>query len=267
MRKISSQTPLQQRISLGYPQDLLARTSTKSGICEDLDRIPTRSPSKNLIQQDCPTAPNCRRAQRAQTGPSGPTQRVRRAPPDGPDRRDGPNGPNGPNPAEDHGHVWRRKKVIWEDHDVVMFTLLTIYSDGFQARDFNLLWLSKNLSCRWPMSTWCHCIPGDISAPPYSMFPYVSFCNSVWDEAHELDWRGTPDQHRVPALMVLSGESSVDMESNSSSWDSVVRSRVFPLTWTGFWMANTFKQQSVSGACLWHQRLKRCGQMGHADCV
>jgi hypothetical protein len=31
------------------------------------------------------------------------------------------------------------KKVIWEDHDVVMFTLLTIYSDGFQARDFNLL--------------------------------------------------------------------------------------------------------------------------------
>ena len=66
MRKISSQTPLQQRISLGYPQDLLARTSTKSGIFEDLDRIPTRSPSKNLIQQDCPTAPNCRRAQWAQ---------------------------------------------------------------------------------------------------------------------------------------------------------------------------------------------------------
>ena len=66
MRKISSQTPLQQRISSGYPQDLLARTSTKSGIFEDLDRIPTRSPSKNLIQQDCPTAPNCRRAQRAQ---------------------------------------------------------------------------------------------------------------------------------------------------------------------------------------------------------
>ena len=76
MRKISSQTPLQQRISLGYPQDLLARTSTKSGIFEDVDRIPTTSPSKNLIHQDCPTAPNCRRAQRAQRAqPAQPSRR------------------------------------------------------------------------------------------------------------------------------------------------------------------------------------------------
>ena len=100
MRKISSQTPLQQRISLGYPQDLLARTSTKSGIFEDLDRIPTRSPSKNLIQQDCPDCPNV--GPNGPNGPDGP----RLAPPDGPDGPDGPNGlngPNGPNPAEDHG--------------------------------------------------------------------------------------------------------------------------------------------------------------------
>ena len=105
MRKISSQTPLQQRISLGYPQDLLARTSTKSGIFGDPDRIPTRSPSKNLIQQDCPTAPTS-----GPTGPTGPTgstgsNGLRRAPPDGPDGPNGLNGPNGPNPAEDHGRL------------------------------------------------------------------------------------------------------------------------------------------------------------------
>ena len=81
MRKISSQTPLQQRISLGYPQDLLARTPTKSGIFEDLDRS---------LQDPLPRTSYSRTARLPQivVGPNG------------------PNGLNGPNPAEDHGLSW-----------------------------------------------------------------------------------------------------------------------------------------------------------------
>ena len=106
-------------ISLGYPQDLLARTSTKSGIFEDLDRIPTRSPSKNLIQQHCPTAPT--------SGPTGPTGSTG---PNGPDGSrltgltgpTGSTGPTGPTQQKTmakfgspfHGGIWPEAMDMWE---------------------------------------------------------------------------------------------------------------------------------------------------------
>ena len=79
VRNISSQTPLQERTSLGYPQDLLARTRLESSWVYKIRnlRISTGSPQDPL--------PNCRPW--TADGPDGP---------DGLNGLNGPNGPNGP---------------------------------------------------------------------------------------------------------------------------------------------------------------------------